>query len=136
MRGKNAPQLFHDKPDPKKGANFMFYPQDLLRAINHLCTYNEQRLLLTLLGCKGDGSFSPSTEYILDMTGITKACHYFSVRKELEKRGYLKMTDGSIFVQTQVILDDYQKGERKKAKPKATSQPKKLDVQEDLDDDL
>ena len=61
MRGKIAPQLFHDKPDPKKGANFMFYPQDLLRAINHLCTYNEQRLLLTLLGCKGDGSFSPST---------------------------------------------------------------------------
>lgn len=118
MRGKTAPQLFHDKPDPKKGENFMFYPQDLLRAINHLCTYNEQRLLLTFLGCKGDGSFSPSTEYILDMTGITKACHYFVVRKELEKRGYLKLTDGSVFVQTQVILDDYQKGERKRPKPK------------------
>ena len=118
MRGKLAPQLFHDKPDPKKGVNFMFYPQDLLRAINHLCTYNEQRLLLTLLGCKGDGSFSPSTEYILDMTGITKACHYFAVRKSLETRGYLKLTDGSIFVQTQVILDDYKKGERKRPKPK------------------
>ena len=130
MRGKLAPQLFHDKPDPKKGANFMFYPKDLLRAINHLCTYNEQRLLLTLLGCKGDGSFSPSTEYILDMTGITKACHYFAVRKELEKRGYLKITDGSIFVQTQVILDDYQKGERKQAKPKPKTNPP------DEDDDL
>ena len=108
----------------------MFYPKDLLRAINHLCTYNEQRLLLTLLGCKGDGSFSPSTEYILDMTGITKACHYFAVRKELEKRGYLKITDGSIFVQTQVILDDYQKGERKQAKPKPKTNPP------DEDDDL
>ena len=132
MRGKSAPQLFHDKPDPKKGTNFMFYPKDLLRAINNLCTYNEQRLLLTLLGCKGDGSFSPSTEYILDMTGITKACHYFSVRKALETRGYLKLTDGSIFVQTQVILDDYKKGERKQAKPKSKS---KLS-EEDLDDDL
>ena len=132
MRGKSAPQLFHDKPDPKKGVNTMFYPKDLLRAINHLCTYNEQRLLLTLLGCKGDGSFSPSTEYILDMTGITKACHYFAVRKTLESRGYLKLTDGSIFVQTQAILDDYQKGERKQAKPKA----KKTDVQEEDDDDL
>ena len=129
MRGKTAPQLFHDKPDPKKGAKFMFYPQDLLRAINNLCTYNEQRLLLTLLGCKGDGSFSPSTEYILDMTGITKACHYFSVRKDLEKRGYLKLTDGSIFVQTKVILDDYKNGERRKPK---TKPPK----EEDPDDDL
>ena len=129
MRGKLAPQLFHDKPDPKKGEKFMFYPQDLLRAINNLCTYNEQRLLLTLLGCKGDGSFSPSTEYILDMTGITKACHYFSVRKSLETRGYLKLTDGSIFVQTQAILDDYKKGERKKPKVKASTD-------QDLDDDL
>ena len=132
MRGKSALQLFHDKPDPKKGANFMFYPKDLLRAINHLCTYNEQRLLLTLLGCKGDGSFSPSTEYILDMTGITKACHYFSVRKELEKRGYLKITDGSIFVQTQVIIDDYQKGDRRQPKkPKLKTQKDEI-----LDDDL
>lgn len=118
MRGKLAPQLFHDKPDPKKGERFMSYPQDLLQAINHLCTYNEQRLLLTLLGCKGDGSFSPSTDYILDMTGITKACHYFSVRKSLENRGYLKLEDGVIFVQTQVILEDYEKGERKRAKHK------------------
>ena len=108
----------------------MFYPQDLLRAINHLCTYNEQRLLLTLLGCKGDGSFSPSTEYILDMTGITKACHYFAVRKALEKRGYIKMTDGSIFVQTQLILDDYQKGERRQPKPK----PKKNEPPNEEDD--
>ena len=118
MRGKLAPQLFHDKPDPKKGTNFMFYPQDLIRAINHLCTYNEQRLLLALLGCKGDGTFSPSTEYILDMTGITKACHYFAVRKDLENRGYLKLADGSLFVQTQAILDDYQKGVRRTPKSK------------------
>ena len=129
MRGKLAPQLFHDKPDPKKGENFMFYPQDLLRAINHLCTYNEQRLLLTLLGCKGDGSFSPSTEYILDMTGITKACHYFAVRKALEKRDYIKMTEGGMFVQTQVILDDYQKGERKRPK---TKKPEAQDEEDDL----
>lgn len=121
MRGKLAPQLFHDKPDPKKGEIYMSYPQDLLRAINNLCTYNEQRLLLTLLGCKGDGSFSPSTEYILDMTGITKACHYFSVRKALENRGYIKLEDGGVFVQTQVILEDYQKGEKKKPKPKKDS---------------
>ena len=111
----------------------MFYPQDLLRAINHLWTYNEQRLLLTLLGCKGDGSFSPSTEYILDMTGITKACHYFSVRKTLESRGYIKLTDGSIFVQTHVILDDYKNGERRQPKPKKT---KNEPPEEDLDDDL
>lgn len=120
MKGKPALQLFHDKPDTKKGDNFFVYPQDLLQAINHLCTYNEQRVLLTLLGCKGDGSFSPSAEYMLSMTGITKPSHYFSVRKDLEEREYIKVEDGSMFVQTTRILEDHKKGKRKEPKSKST----------------
>lgn len=113
-----APQLFHDKKDPRKGEAFVFYPRELLQAINNLCTYNEQKLLLTLLGCKGDGSFSPSTEYILGMSGITKPNHYYAARKNLEERNYIEVKDGAIHVSTERILDDYKKGERKKPKPR------------------
>ena len=118
---KPSLQLFHDKPDPKQGDMFFVYPPDLLKAINHLCTYNEQRVLLTLLGCKGDGSFSPSAEYMLSMTGITKTSHYFSVRKDLEDREYIKVEDGSMFVQTNRILEDHKKGKRKEPKAKSKS---------------
>lgn len=113
-----APQLFHNKKDPKKGESFVFYPKELLQAINHLCTYNEQRLLLTLLGCKGDGSFSPSIDYILSISGITKPNHYYAARKSLEDKGYLEIKDGDIYVSPDIILDDYRKGKRKNPKPK------------------
>jgi hypothetical protein len=113
---QTAPQLFHNKKDPQKGEAFVFYPQDLLQAINNLCTYNEQRLLLTLLGCKGDGSFSPSIDYILKMSGITKSNHYYVARKDLEKKGYLKVEDGAIYIEPDKIISDHQKGERKKRK--------------------
>lgn len=118
MKGRPAPQLFHDKPDPKPGMKFVVYPQDLLKAINHLCTYNEQKVLLTLLGCKGDGSFCPSTEYILDMTGIKKPNHYFTIRKDLEDKKYILIEDGCIYVQTENILADYKIGKPKTPKAK------------------
>lgn len=57
MRYKNAPQIFHDKEDKTK--TYVAYPTDLFVKINNIFTYNEQKILLTLLGCKGDGSFSP-----------------------------------------------------------------------------
>lgn len=124
MRPPTAPQLFHNKKDPHKGEVFVFYPQELLQAINNLCTYNEQRLLLTLLGCKGDGSFSPSIDYILKISGITKPNHYYVARRNLEDLGYLKVEDKAIYVDPDQILADYKKGERKKPKPKANSTSK------------
>lgn len=116
MKGRPAPQLFHDKQDPQKGMQFVVYPQELIKAINHLCTYNEQKVLLILLGCKGDGSFRPSTEYVLDMTGITKPNHYFTIRKNLEDKGYIITEENRIHVETTKILEDYKNGKRKNSK--------------------
>jgi hypothetical protein len=99
----NAPQVFHNKPE--KTSNFVVYPNDLFSAVNKICNGNEAKILLTLLGCKGDGSFSPSTAYIQKMTGITKPNNYYKVRKQLELKGLIKTDkDGCIYIDTQNII--------------------------------
>lgn len=107
MKYKIAPQVFHDKPD--KPRNFVMYPTELFVAINNLCTGNETKVLLALLGCKGDGSFTPSTQYMLNVTGIPKANHFSSVRRTLTEKGFLQEQDGDIYIDTQKILSEYEK---------------------------
>lgn len=113
MKYKIAPQVFHDKEDKPK--NFVLYPTNLFTAINNLCTGNEAKVLLALLGCKGDGSFAPSTQYMLNVTGIPKANHFTSVRKALTNKGYIKERDGDIYINTQKILAEY--AEKQEPKP-------------------
>lgn len=105
MKYKSTPQVFHDKEDKPK--NFVMYPTDLFTAINNLCSGNEAKVLLTLLGCKGDGSFSPSTKYMLNLTGIPKANHFHTVRKALTDKGYIEEQEGDIYVNTTKILEEY-----------------------------
>lgn len=116
MKYRTAPQVFHDKEDKPK--NFVMYPTELFAQINNLFTYNEQKVLLTLLGCKGDGSFSPSTQYMLNVTGITKPNHYFTVRKALTEDGYLEEHDGDIYVNIKNILQETKEGRKIKQKQK------------------
>ena len=105
MNHKSPPQIFHDKGENPK--SFVMYPTELFAAINNLLPGNEAKLLLTLLGCKGDGSFAPSTKYILNMTGISKPNHYFSTRKKLEEKGYIEIDeDGNLYINTEKILKD------------------------------
>ena len=100
----NAPQVFHDKPERSK--NFVSYPSDLFSAINQICNGNEAKVLLTLLGCKGDGSFAPSTAYVQKMSGITKPNNYYKTRKALEQKGLIKTDqEGNLYIDTQNILD-------------------------------
>jgi hypothetical protein len=105
MKYKPNPQIFHDKEDKPK--NFVMYPTDLFTAINHLCSGNEAKVLLALLSCKGDGSFSPTTKYMLDLTGIPKPNHFHSVRKALTDKGYLEEKDGDVYIDTTKILKEY-----------------------------
>lgn len=105
MKYKVAPQVFHTKDD--KPRNFVMYPTQLFAAINNLCSGNEAKVLLTLLGCKGDGSFCPSTSYMLNVTGIPKANHFSSVRKALTEKGYIEEQDGDIYVDVPKILEEY-----------------------------
>lgn len=98
-----APQVFHDKQDKPK--NFMVYPSDLFAAINQICNGNEAKILLTLLGCKGDGSFAPSTAYVQRMSGITQPNNYYKTRKQLEKKGLIRTDEqGNLYISTKKIL--------------------------------
>ena len=106
MKYKVAPQVFHDKEDKPK--TYVIYPTELFVAINNLCSGNEAKVLLTLLGCKGDGSFAPSTKYMLNTTGITKANNFTSIRKELTQKGYIQEQDGDIYIDTQKIISEYE----------------------------
>jgi formylmethanofuran dehydrogenase subunit A len=107
VKYKSAPQVFHDKEEKPK--YFVMYPTELFIAINNLCTGNESKVLLTLLGCKGDGTFSPSTQYMLNMTGISKSNHFHTVRQNLTKKQYIEENDGDIYVNTTKILEEYSK---------------------------
>jgi hypothetical protein len=112
----NALQVFHDKPDKPK--NFVAYPSDLFSAVNQICNGNEAKVLLTLLGCKGDGSFSPSTAYVQKMAGITQPNNYYKTRKQLETKGLIKTDQaGNIYINTKLIIAKAQKQEEdRKAK--------------------
>ena len=65
--------------------------------------------MFTLLGCKGDGSFSPSLTYMQKMAGITQPNNYYKIRKQLESKGYIEMDkQGNLYIDTKKILDQYQ----------------------------
>ena len=99
---QGAPQIFHNKEEQTK--NFVAYPVELFAAINHIFNGNESKIMLTLLGCKGDGSFSPSVSYMQKMTGITKPNNYYKVRKQLEDNGYIEIDEnGNLYIDIQKI---------------------------------
>lgn len=100
-----APQIFHVKEETN---NFILLPTNIFVAINHLCTGNEAKILFALLGCKGDGSFSPSTKYMLTMTGIKKPNHYFATRKKLEDKKYIETDEqNNLYINIDNILKEY-----------------------------
>jgi len=117
---QNAPQIFHTKED--KPSSFVMYPTDLFAAINILFSGNEAKVMLALLGCKGDGSFSPSAQYMQNITGISQPNNYYKTRKQLEKKGYIQ-TDksGNLYIDAQKIMaqakQEIQIKKEKDAKP-------------------
>ena len=115
MSQKSPPQIFHDKEEKPKA--FSVYPNELLAAINNLLSGNEAKVLLVLLGCKGDGSFSPSTAYMQKMTGISQPNNYYKTRKNLEKKGYITTDEkGNIYIDTQKIINQAKQEKEPSAK--------------------
>ena len=107
---QKAPQVFHSKED--KPPSFVIYPTNLFSAINTLFNGNEVKIMLTLLGCKGDGSFAPSTTYMQKMTGITKPNNYYKIRKQLEIKGYIQTDEkGNLYIDTERIISEAQEKE-------------------------
>ena len=71
--------------------------------------------MLTLLGCKGDGSFAPSTAYMQKMTGIAKPNNYYKIRKQLETKGYIQIDEnGNLYIDTERIIGEAQEKEAKR----------------------
>lgn len=117
---QQPPQIFHDKEEKPK--SFVVYPSDLFAAINNQLSGNEAKVLLALLGCKGDGSFCPSTAYMQKMTGISQPNNYYKTRKQLEKKGYLSTDEqGNLYIDTQKILA--QSAKPTKAKSSEAGEP-------------
>ena len=120
MPTKSAPQIFHDKEERNK--DYVACPTDLFAKINNIFSYNEQKILLTFLACKGDGSFSPSTKYMLKMTGISTPNHYFKVRKQLIDSGYIEEKDSCLYINVEKILrtnkEEYKAAKQSKVEAK------------------
>lgn len=118
-----VPQIFHDKQDIKN--NFVMYPNELFSAINNLFSGNEAIVLLTWLGCKGDGSFSPNISYMLKMTGISSPENYYRIKRNLIKSKYVEEDeDGNIHIDTGQIVESWKSGISKsnRKKPKQISE--------------
>ena len=77
---------------------------DLLKAINHLCTYVESKILFAAMHY--DGTI-PTFVQIKNLTGITQPNNYFRTRKKLIDRGYLIINDNGMCANTDKILADY-----------------------------
>ena len=101
-----APQVFHGKDIPAD-SYFLQFPSELFAAINTLLSENEAKIMLTLLGCPGDGSFSPSSEYMLRMTGIDSKEDYFRIRKHLIDKGYIERSDSGLYIDPDILLEEY-----------------------------
>lgn len=77
---------------------------ELLRAINHLCTYIEAKILFAAMYYNGT---KPTFAQIQQLTGIPHSNNYFRVRKQLIDHGYL-FIDGNMHVNVDAILKDYE----------------------------
>lgn len=124
MNQLHAPQIFHNKEERPQN-NFILYPNDLFAAINTIFSGSEAIVLLTWLGCKGDGSFSPNISYMLKLTGISKAENYYRVKRNLLNSSYVEEgDDGSIHIDTTKIINAWKNGitktDRKKEKKQNT----------------
>ena len=119
-----SPQVFHDKED--KPSKFIMYPNDLFSAINNIFSRNEAVVLLTWLGCKGDGSFSPNISYILKMTGINTAENYYRIKKDLTSSIYVEEDEeGNIYIDTNKIIQAWKKGVTKEDRKKEREESKR-----------
>lgn len=78
---------------------------ELLRAINHLCTYIEAKILLAAIHYNGT---KPTFAQIQQLTGIPHSNNYFRVRKQLIDRGYLCIDDNGVHINADAILKDYE----------------------------
>jgi hypothetical protein len=79
---------------------------ELLIAINHLCTYTEYKILFA---AAYHNEAIPTFAEIQRLTGITKSCNYFKSRKQLVNLGYLTINDTGMYINEEKIINDYRR---------------------------
>lgn len=102
MTNNISPVVICDTLPILQNQSSVTYPLDLLIAINHKCTYHEQKILLALLAYN---NFAPTIQDILNFTGITAPNHYFKSRKGLEEKGYLSIDNKIIHINVDAIMN-------------------------------
>ena len=104
---KKAPKLYHDgDKKPIKGEPVSIIPLHIQRAIfnsiDGKCG-NRIKLILTLLGTIGNGSFGISEGWIIKECGFNHSS-YIRARKELVNMGWITLTKNEIRVDINAII--------------------------------
>ena len=87
---KRAPKLYH--VGKKTSHKFLHVDKSIFIWVNFNLKLREMKYLYALMQCAGDGSFSPSTEYLKSVTGLDKAAQS-KARAELKELGILEHED-------------------------------------------
>lgn len=101
---KQAPKLYHNKTS-FNDKNYYALPQKLMDCVfaqlDGKCG-NQIKLMITLLGTLGDGSFGVSEAWICERTGMVQQT-YSTARKALIDRGWIYLEDGKLYVLPKII---------------------------------
>lgn len=102
---RKAPQFYHNGTKVL-GERFYQLPQQLMDIIFHKFdgkNGNVLKLLMVLIGTKGDGSFGISENWIKERTGIDKQNYHRSLDK-LIALGYVTRENGKIILNLEAIM--------------------------------
>ena len=103
---RKAPKLIHNGSKPEG----LFYqlPQNMVSNIfqkfDGKCG-NQIKLLLVMLGTKGDGTFRLSEKWIMQQTGMTKS-NYHRTMDILEEKGYVTRGNGKVILNIPLLMED------------------------------
>lgn len=84
-----APKLLHQGDKTHGNCPEYRLPQDLMDIVLKYLTGNQLKLMIVLMGTKGNGTFSPSENWIEQRTGLGHS-RYIEARNQLCAMGWLR----------------------------------------------
>lgn len=114
---RKAPKLYHDSNKAELGlGNYYSIPQRLVDVIFSKLDGkkgNQIKLIITLLGTIGNGSFGVSEKWVTDSCGFSQP-RYIDARKALIKLNWVELKNGAIIVRIKNMLKDWKEMEDKR----------------------
>jgi hypothetical protein len=106
---KKAPKVYLDgSKAPLKGESVSIIPQRIKKYVHAVLDGkhgNQIKLIDTLLGTIGDGSFAASEAWVLDNCQFDHSC-YIRARKSLVELGWIELKPGEMRVKIDKIIKD------------------------------